>query len=251
MNDEQSTRFAVAFARQAARLPTSGLCGACVDVLAVAGVGITLMGGHRAGPVCVSDGSIAELEDLQFMLGQGPSQDAFQLGASVLTPQFGAAAVARWPSFVELARARGFDAVFAYPLLSRSTGSAGGRPADGRIGTLALYQHAGGDLTVAQQADSTVMAVVIAETVLSLQAAESPGTLAPGLDDAVAYRAEIHQAAGMVAVQLRIPVDAALVRLRAHAYVTDRSVREIATDIVLRRLRLDDDHDLRDPRERA
>jgi hypothetical protein len=153
--------------------------------------------------------------------------------------------------------------VFAYPLLSGPVLSGpvaagqGVRPAEGRIGTMALYQHASGDLSEGQHADCKVMALVIAETVLSLQAAESPGMLAPGLDEAVAYRAQIHQAAGMVAVQLRIPVDEALARLRAHAYVTDRSVGDVATDIVLRRLRLDDDHDRHDPpnppaeRERA
>ena len=67
------------------------------------------------------------------------------------------------------------------------------------------------------------------------------GVLADGLEDAVAYRAEIHQASGMVSIQLRIPVAEALVRVRAHAFANGLPVGIVAADIVARRLRLIDD----------
>ena len=51
--------------------------------------------------------------------------------------------------------------------------------------------------------------------------------------------AEVHQATGIVAVQLRVGLDEAFVRLRAHAFVDGRPMREIARDVVAHRLRLE------------
>lgn len=231
MNTEQSTRIAVAFARESAKSPTSRLCSACVEVLAVTGAGITIMGGDQAGPMCVSNPSIALLEDLQFALGQGPCRDAFRSGQAVHAPRFDMSASARWPSFVELAQASGIGAVFAYPLASNGA----------RIGVLTLYQQAEGELSAAQHDDSIALAEVLTETVLSLQDDALPGTLAAGLDAAVAYRAEIFQASGMVAIQLSVPAAEALVRIRAHAFAHGRPVAVVAADIVARQLRLTDD----------
>lgn len=45
MNVEQSVRIAVAFARETVRSTEARLCTACIDVLGVAGAGVTLMGG--------------------------------------------------------------------------------------------------------------------------------------------------------------------------------------------------------------
>ena len=53
------------------------------------------------------------------------------------------------------------------------------------------------------------------------------------------FRFVVHQAAGMVAVQLAVPVEEALVRLRAHAFSSGRLVVDVATDVVNRRLRFD------------
>ncbi len=76
---------------------------------------------------------------------------------------------------------------------------------------------------------------------LEIQARNDTDVLAPVLDDAASHRAEVHQASGMVAVQLGVPVVDAAARLRAHAYAADRSVVDVARDIVERRLRLIDD----------
>ena len=52
-------------------------------------------------------------------------------------------------------------------------------------------------------------------------------------------RAEVSQATGMLIAQLEITPTEALVRLRAHAYATNRSATDVARDILDRRLRLD------------
>ncbi len=204
-----------------------------MEVLAVTGAGITIMGGSQAGPICISNPRIGVLEDLQFTMGEGPCQDAFRSGRAVHAPRLDSTASVRWPVFVELARDAGFGAVFAYPLTA--SGAA--------VGVLTIYQDDAGDLSAAQQRDSVAIAEVLTETLLSLQAAAPAGTLAADLEDAVAYRAEIHQASGMISIQLQIPVAEALLRIRAHAYAEERPIGVVASDIVARRLRLGDDRD--------
>lgn len=224
-------RIAVAFARAVSNSPAAGLCTACVEVLVVSGAGITVMGEGQSGLLCVSSQRMAALEDLQFTMGVGPCQDAFQSGRPVHAPRLDHSVVGRWPAFVDMARDTGIGAVFAYPLATNGA----------KIGVMTLYQEREGELSATQHDDSIAVARVLTETVLSLQDAAPDGVLAEGLEDAVAYRAQIHQASGMVSIQLGVPVDEALVRLRAHAFSTGQPVGDVAADIVARRLRLADD----------
>lgn len=189
------------------------------------------MGGDRAGPICVSDPSVAALEDLQYTIGQGPCRDAFHSGRSVHAPRLDGQAWALWPPFVDLARASDIGAVFAYPL----------RVSGASVGVMTLYQRNEGELTTAQHADSVEVSEVLAETLLSLQAEAPAGTLAIGFDEAVQYRAEIYQASGMTAIQLSIPADEALLRIRAHAFANNQAVTEVAALIVTRKLRIPND----------
>jgi AmiR/NasT family two-component response regulator len=109
------------------------------------------------------------------------------------------------------------------------------------VGVLTLYGDLPGPLSADQHDDSLAMSAVLAETMLSLQDAAAPGRLAPGLEDAVAYRAQVHQATGMVAIQLHITAFDALVRIRAYAFANGLSIEQAAADIVARRVRLVDD----------
>ena len=56
------------------------------------------------------------------------------------------------------------------------------------------------------------------------------------LDDTLGHRAEIHQATGMVLVQLGISATDALARLRGYAFVHRRLLLDVARDVVERRL---------------
>ena len=238
VNAEQAMRIAVAFARAAAQSPSRGLCSACAELLVVSGAGITVMGGASTGPVCVSSNRVAALEDLQFTMGIGPCRDAFTTGRPVHAASFDHPASSRWPSFVVQARQAGIGAVFAYPLSSNGA----------RVGVMTLYQDGEGDLGTSQHQDSIVVAQIITETILSLQDAAPAGTLSKDLSEIVAYRAQVHQASGMVSIQLEISVADALLRIRAHAFSNDRSTGLVAADIVAGRLRLVDDRDERGER---
>lgn len=230
MTDGRMLRVAAAFARSS-MTPGTGLCATCVDVLKVAGAGITVMGGDNSGPLCVSNDRMGALEDLQFTTGEGPCRDAVLSRLPVQATHMDANASTNWPSFVDLAIESGIGAVFAYPLSSNGV----------TVGVLTLYQDAAGPLSVSQHQDSLAVAEVLTETVLSLQDAAPAGNLAPGLVGAVTYRAQVHQAAGMVSIQLKVTIGEALARIRAYAYAHDCTVEAVAVDIVNRRLRLSDD----------
>jgi hypothetical protein len=232
VNGEQSNRFAVALASEIARSPSSRLCGVCADVLSVSAAGITVMGGGQAGPVCVSSQRVRALEDLQFTMGEGPCRDAFRTGVPVHAPSFDLAIMARWPTFVDVAQESGIGAVFAYPLATKGA----------RVGVLTLYQDGEGDLSVAQRDDSLAMAGILTETLLSMQDSAPAGQLAAGLEAVVDYRAQVHQASGMVSIQLGVPVVEALLRIRARSFATGRPIGLLASDIIARRLRFAEEY---------
>ena len=62
----------------------------------------------------------------------------------------------------------------------------------------------------------------------------------PSWPTTVPFRAAVHQASGMVSVQLGISVGDALSRLRARAFAADRTIGDVAADVVARQLRFDE-----------
>lgn len=231
MNADQATRLALAFARETVRSATMRLSAVCVEVLGVSGAGITIMSGDQVGPLCVSGPNVAALEDEQFGSGRGPCRDAFRTGLPIHAPRLVTDPSAPWPTFAGLAQDCGFGAVFAYPLIA----------AGAKIGVLTLYQDSEGALSLAQCDDCVALCELLATTLLSLQDDAPRGTLTPVLDDAVEYRAVIHQASGMTAIQLGVSTEEALLRIRAHAFANDQTVAGAAALIVARILRLPDD----------
>ncbi|HUQ40843.1 MAG TPA: GAF and ANTAR domain-containing protein [Acidimicrobiales bacterium] len=231
MEADRAVRVAVAFARQSTGTSPARLCKACVEVLQVSGAGITVMSGTNSGPVCASNERTEVLEELQFVLGEGPCRDAYVTGDPQSVADLGSVLTGRWPNYTPTALEAGARGVFAFPL---GVGKS-------RIGVLTLYQDTAVGLTEQQRADSLVVADVVAQTMITLQASGRSGVLPSDLSDTGAHRAEVHQATGMVAVQLGVGVAEALDRIRAHAYAAGRMVAAVAEDIVGGHLRLADD----------
>ena len=124
----------------------------------------------------------------------------------------------------------GAQAVFSFPLHVGAV----------RLGSLNLYCDRPGGLTDDQHADALVMADVAAQAVLLLQANAPPGTLAKELEAGGEFHYVVHQASGMIAVQLDISIARALIQLRAYAFANDRPLAGVADEIVARTLRLDE-----------
>lgn len=103
------------------------------------------------------------------------------------------------------------------------------------MGVLELHRDSTGSLTPAQLTDALLLADAATDTIFHDLNKVAPMTL-PGLVD---IQAEVHQATGMVAVQLQVGLPEALLRIRGHAFAHQQTLAEVAVDIVERRLRLD------------
>lgn len=219
-------------------LDTQRLCDLCAEVAGATGAGIMLMSGEvRRGSVCTTDSVSALIEQLQFDLGEGPCIDAYHQDRPVAEPDLAQPVTSRWPAFTGPVLDAGVRAVFGFPLQVGAV----------RLGALNVYSDSPGPLTDDQHADALVMAEVAAQALVLLQAEAPPGTVAAELEANADFRYVVHQASGMVAAQLDVSVGQALIRLRAYAFGNERSLTDVARDVVERRLRFDADSGEKDP----
>jgi hypothetical protein len=211
--------------------PVDRVCVAAVVLLTLRGAGLSLMvDGELRGTAGVSDPGIAAVQELQLTLGEGPCIDAWTSRAPVLESDLADPAVVRWPAFAQAGVDAGVLAVFAFPLALGAI----------RIGVLVLYRDRSSVLSADELAYSLVLADVATHMVLGLQAGAPAGELHELLAREPPHWAEIHQATGMVSVQLGVSLDEAFVRLRAHAFAEGLPLRAVAGEIVTRRLRFEE-----------
>jgi hypothetical protein len=211
-------------------LETKRLCEVCAEVTGVSGAGIMLMPGDvPRGSLCTTDPVSACIEELQYSLGEGPCVDAYELDRPVIEPDLADPITPRWLAFAPPAVAAGARAVFGFPLQIGAV----------RLGALNLYRDQPGPLTDDGYADALVAADIAAQAILVLQADAPPGKLATEIEAGAELQYVVHQASGMVAIQLGVSVGQALIRLRAHAFGNDRPLDAVARDVVARALRFD------------
>jgi hypothetical protein len=208
------------------------LCAECLSALSVSGAGVALMtaDGPSGVVLAATDGRARQLEELQFALGEGPCVEASGGGRPVLEPDLVAAGPARWPRFGAAVLAAGVRAIFAFPL----------RVGAIRVGVLDLYRDAPGHLTILELADAAAFAEAATVVVLHLQDHDEHDGMNSALMGPIDSQAEVHQATGMITIQLGVSLAEALLRLRAHAYASGRTVSAIAADVVHRRMFFDD-----------
>lgn len=210
---------------------TTRLCVACAEITDMSGAGIMLLADEQPqGSLCTTNDVSALIEELQYTLGEGPCVDAYRQHTPVIEPDLANPAITRWASFSRSAVDAGARAVFGFPVAI----------GDVRFGALNLYRDRPGPLTDDQHADAVVVAGVAARAIVSMQADAAPEQLSPELQVGGTFRFVVHQAAGMISVQLGIPVADALAQLRARAFSTDHPIVDIARDVVGGRLRFDD-----------
>jgi hypothetical protein len=214
-----------------ADLGTKRLCQGCAEITGMSGAGIMLMSGDLPqGSICTTDAVSDLIEQLQYTLGEGPCVDAFRQDSPVAEPDLAHPVSPRWFAFGPPAVDAGARAVFGFPLQVGAI----------RLGALNLYRDRPGRLTDEQHADGLVLANIAADAILVLQADAPPGMLAVELEAGADFQYVVHQASGMVAVQLGVSVAHALIRLRAHAFANERQVADVAEEVVARTLRFGD-----------
>jgi hypothetical protein len=208
------------------------VCMAAVALLSLSGAGISLMvDGQLRGSAGVSEPGIAAVQELQLELGEGPCVDAWSGNEPVIEPNLAEPARVRWPSFAQAGVLAGVRAVFAYPLHVGAI----------RIGVLVLYRDRPDALDAEELARALVLADLASQIVLAVQAGAPEDRVHELLATEPPHWAVVHQATGMISVQLEVPIDEAFVRLRAHAFADRRSLRDVAREVVARRLELEEE----------
>jgi hypothetical protein len=198
----------------------SRLCHAAATALTCDGCAVhLLLQDGAAGIAALSSTEVARVADLAFTVGEGPTVDAFTLRRPVLAGDL-TRWTTRWPGFVQAAADLDVLAVLSFPL------QVGGAP----LGVLDLYASRPRSL----DDDETSLALAFAElaTETVLQQPEPGSGPGPGWTPLLDHRAEVHQAQGMVMVDLRVDMREALVRMRAHAFREGIPLIELARAII-------------------
>ncbi len=220
MQRSRLERVLDALARESSGSLPDRLCSAAAVMLASPGVGIA-MGTDDGHLQTVSARGLGVVgEELQLTSGEGPTYESCRRGDPVLIEDL--AHADGWPALSRDAGAAGIGAVFAFPLRSGA--------AD--FGALTLYRDQAGPLADGQFGDALVFARVTLDLLLADR--EDLGT--SDLHDLFARQGssawQVHQATGMVSVQLGISLRDAMAVLRGEAFSSGRSLSDTAMDVV-------------------
>nr|WP_247650034.1 GAF and ANTAR domain-containing protein [Clavibacter capsici] len=215
-------------ALQEATATDADLCSPFVRALGMTGAAVSTLGPPLGSEtIGASDPGAARLDELQLDLGEGPCWEALASRRPVLEPDVQGSASTSWPLARQAMHESGLGAVFAFPLVVASVD----------IGAVDLYSDTPRHLSTQQIDDATNLSRVLARQVLrrALLSLTESGEDA-GAWDGQYSRRELHQATGMVIAQMGLSAADALLVLRGHAFATNRPVRDVANDVVERRL---------------
>ena len=222
---------------QGGQVTLAHVADAAISTTGVDGAAVTVpLAATPSETVYASDGVAAALAELSLTLGEGPGVDAAVGGPSLVADLATAEYLVRWPAYTSAAAGVGVRAVFAFPL----------RVGAIRLGVLVLHRAGPGSLDRGRLADAFVLADTACALLLDGQRPVGSVSVGSPSDGFATERAgpkhpEVHQATGMITVQLGVSAAVALTRLRAYAYAHDRRLRDVAADVVARRLRFDPD----------
>lgn len=192
--------------------------------------------GHISEVLHSSDALGARLFEWQAVTGEGPAVTALTEGGPMFVPDLRAdPAAAPWVGFVREADALGVRTYAAVPLqigvIALGVFGIHGPRAmcldDARIATL---------FELTDSLSPTLLGLLSRSLAVGHQGGAPTGTTSAhpsplGRDSTV-----IHQATGMIAVQIGGTMEEALITLRAHAYGSGRTLADTARDVVDRRL---------------
>jgi ANTAR domain/GAF domain len=213
------------------------LCEVCVTLFGVDAAAISLLFDRASSGTLGSSGASARVYDeLQFTLGEGPCLDCVALGAPILVTDLANAGDVRWPTYGPAMLDHEIRGIFAIPVVL----------AGEYVGALDLFRVRPGELPAEYLAGAIVAAELAGIPLLDLmdsdlQAAVNDPKSSAWAELNALSRVEVSQATGVLVAQLGVDPAEALVRLRAHAYATNRSATDVARDILDWRLKLEAD----------
>ncbi|MET0930805.1 MAG: GAF and ANTAR domain-containing protein [Aeromicrobium sp.] len=213
---------AVLASLQAVESVASRLCEAGRRMLDADGAALTVMTSEQSVLVVAATNELStQLEDLQEVVGEGPSRDAYRENA-VQVADFAQHGNGRWSLMHEHGRRLGFEGgIIAVPL----------RPGEDVIGTLTAHR-------ASRQFEVDPATAEFLGVAIGLALVQDP-QLGIG-DDFLAegwpMKAKIHQATGMVISQVGVRPEDALALLRGQAFANNTTLGDIAQQIIDRHI---------------
>ncbi|MCW2523947.1 MAG: hypothetical protein JWO63_2282 [Frankiales bacterium] len=197
----------------------SRLCEASRVLLNADGASITVENGSlNRVTLATTDGLASRFEDLQEVLDEGPSLEAYRTG-SVVTALL---SERRWPELTEsLGEAASSLSVYAVPM----------RPSSRVLGVCTWLGR-----DPAQIAPDLQAAQFLSDAVGVALLNDPAATAVYGQGGPWAARSEVHQATGMVTAQLKVSPEDALAMLKAYAFAHDLDLLSLAKLVTGRRL---------------
>ncbi len=199
------------------------ICRAATATLSLAGASVHLLNRPNGGGVVASSDEVARaVGEAAFATGEGPSLDAYSQSRPVFAPDLLEQGQHIWPGYVSAVRGFGIAACFSLPLHVGAV----------RLGVLDLYAASPGLLGSDQVSLALTFADLAVERLLDPDPGASAGDVNARLVEALERRAEIHQAQGMVMVDLEVDLADALSLMRAHAFSRDVSLLDVAREVL-------------------
>lgn len=208
------------------------ICVVCADTEWLDGAGVSRIDHGRHETLVASNPTAGVVERFQVDFGQGPCVEVFTTFRQYHEPDLRSERAARrWPEFSPAAVEQGVLAAFAFPLLHDGVAT----------GALDVYSRRTGEMDPGQIEDTVLLADLAALAIgqYDQHTAVAEVGLSAETTEPWAHPAVVHNASGMVAEQLDIDVDEALLRLRAVAFVTGRPLADVSGDVVSRALMLE------------
>ena len=194
------------------------VCTSTISGISVAGV--TLMEDGKPDTVAVTDDKVLAVDRRQYGEGRGPCLDAIRLRQVVRADNDGDSTP--WPSFAEEARAVGCLSFLAAPILI----------GDDSVGSLNLY---GLERDAFDRLDERPVALFAGQAgpiVANDRAVGRLRAVGEQLEQAMASRAVIEQAKGVVMAQHGVDADAAFAVLRQLSQRRNEKLRAVAQRVI-------------------
>lgn len=186
-------------------------------------VGVTLLVDGRPSTVAYTTVATLEIDAVQYLLDEGPCLDAARERTEVVaTLGEQGDAEGRWPSFAESVRRDGMRSLMALPLLS----------GEQCVGALNLYGRQPDAFEAFEASLARVAASRAADAIVAVTELDGARRLAGQLEQAMASRAVIEQAKGVLMALRGIDEHAAFEWLRASSQAQNVKVRSLAEQVV-------------------
>lgn len=182
--------------------------------------GVTLVAGDEPITAAASDERTLMVDQAQYKVGDGPCLEAYR--ARTVQRVVVEEAMQRYPEFAMAAREAGIRSFLAAPLLVRGDG----------IGALNLYSSERHGFVALDEAVVVLFAAQAAVAVANSRLYQSARLLSAQLEAAMASRAVIEQAKGVIMAVKAVDEDVAFDLLRRTSQAENRKLRQIASDVV-------------------